>query len=91
MNHSDDVIASCVLRLLEQRSATASICPSEVARSLEQNEAQWRALMPEVRRVAAALAAAQVIDMTQGDARIDPDSKPEGPIRLRRGMHFKHS
>lgn len=90
MIHPDDVIASRVLQLLEQRAIGASICPSEVARSLEQEEPAWRALMPEVSRVARALAAAQIIDLTQGDVRLDPDSEPEGPIRLRRGAHFKH-
>ncbi|RZA13075.1 MAG: DUF3253 domain-containing protein [Proteobacteria bacterium] len=90
MSHPDDVIASRVLQLLEQRAPSASICPSEVARSLEADEPQWRALMPEVRRVARALAAARIIDVTQGDVRLDPDTEAEGPIRLRRGAHFKH-
>ena len=40
--------------------------------------------------VARALAAARIIDVTQGDLRLDPDTEAEGPIRLRRGAHFKH-
>jgi len=89
MNNSDDVIASRLLLLLEQRSADASICPSDVARSLEQEESRWRALMPDVRRIASAMAAAQVIEVTQGDARIELSLETTGPIRLRRGKRFK--
>lgn len=89
MSHADDVIASRLLHLLEKRRPDASICPSEVARSLEEDEPRWRELMPDIRRVAAAMAAAQVIEITRQDVTVDLDEQPAGPIRLRRGPRFK--
>lgn len=89
MTVSDDLIASRLLELLSQREPNASVCPSEVARSLASSEPQWRALMPEVRRVALALAAAGVVLATQGDTVIDLAGAPAGPIRLRRGAAFR--
>jgi hypothetical protein len=89
MTVSDDLIASKLLELLGQREPNASVCPSDVARSLASSEQQWRALMPEVRRVASALAAAGVVQATQGDAVVDLGSEPSGPIRLRRGPAFR--
>jgi len=89
MSVSDDLIASRLLELLSQRDPGASVCPSDVARSLAESEPQWRALMPEVRRVASALAAAGVVQVTQGDAVVDLATEPAGPIRLRRGPAFR--
>jgi len=89
MTVSDELIASRLLELLSQRDPSASVCPSDVARSLASSESAWRALMPEVRRVASALAAAGVVQATQGDATIDLASAPAGPIRLRRGPAFR--
>jgi hypothetical protein len=62
---SDTAIAQRIEELLAQRAAHASICPSEVARSLATEEAAWRALMPEVRRLADELAQAGKIVVTQ--------------------------
>jgi deoxyribodipyrimidine photolyase-related protein len=59
-----------------------SICPSEIARALAQRAAQWRALMPEVRRVAAALAAEGRIEVTQKGRAVD-GALARGPVRLR--------
>ncbi|RZL56022.1 MAG: DUF3253 domain-containing protein [Variovorax sp.] len=79
----DRRIASTIDTLLGTRAASTSICPSEVARALADDEAAWRALMPAVRRVAAAMAAAGRLRVTRGDVEVDAMSAG-GPIRLRR-------
>jgi archaeosine-15-forming tRNA-guanine transglycosylase len=61
----DMEIAQRIEALLTKRSSNASICPSEVARSLASDEAAWRALMPMVRRVADELAAQGRLVVTQ--------------------------
>ncbi len=80
---SDERIAAKIVELLEARAAGATICPSEAARALAGGEAEWRALMPAIRRVAAALAQAGTLRVTaQGE---DVDAlQAHGPIRLGR-------
>ncbi|WP_345815597.1 DUF3253 domain-containing protein [Paraburkholderia sp. PREW-6R] len=89
MNHDERDIEQKLLALLSARRAQASICPSDVARALSSDEACWRALMPAVRTVAARLARAHVIRITQGDAAVPPAQIDHGPIRLRRGPAFE--
>jgi hypothetical protein len=84
-------IENCLLELLSRRAESSSICPSDVARTLAEDEAAWRALMPSVRRVAASLAREGCIAITQGDVTLDPSSIDQGPIRLRRGEKFRIS
>lgn len=79
---NDRVIADTIGELLMARAAVSSICPSEVARALESDEAAWRALMPQVRRVAAKLASEGKLRVTRGDDIVDAESEG-GPIRLR--------
>ncbi len=74
-------IAECILRLCAARRAGATICPSEAARALCTSEDEWRTLMPEVRAVAAALADAGRIVVTQKGTAVDPRTA-RGPIRL---------
>jgi len=81
MSH-DDAIAHAIFTLLDTRAATASICPSEVARSLAPDA--WRPLMPRVRAAARALAAAGRLEVLQGGRVIAGDIEPRGPIRLAR-------
>jgi hypothetical protein len=81
-------IERCIMELLNARAATSSICPSEVARALARDEDAWRALMPSVREVAARLARAGSIRITQGSVTLHPDRIDHGPIRLRRGPKF---
>jgi hypothetical protein len=81
-------IKSCILGLLSERSVAKTICPSEVARRLapSQNgdDSLWRALMPRVREVAFELAAAGLLEVTQGGMAQDLASgPPRGAIRLR--------
>jgi hypothetical protein len=76
-------IERLIVSLLDERADTFSICPSDVARAL--NPVAWRALMPTIRAIAADLAKAGVINITQGDAIVAPTGGWRGPVRLRRG------
>jgi hypothetical protein len=80
---TDDEIERTIFALLRQRDAAASICPSDVARALASEAPAWRALMPDVRRVAAVLAERGSLRVTRGADEVDAMS-PGGPIRLRR-------
>ncbi len=82
---TDAAIAGMVFALLDQRRPEATICPSEVARALAppDDEAGWRAAMPAVRRVAAALAAEGRLRVTRGGVPVDA-VQAGGPIRLGR-------
>ena len=85
---SDDEIAAEILRQLAQRAADSTICPSEVARTLTPDDAAWRALMPRVREVAAALRDAGRLRITRGGSDIAPDALHRQAIRLARGAAF---
>jgi len=76
---TDGKIESCILALLHARARDASICPSDVARSLAED---WRPLMEPVREAARRLVARGALEITQGGRRVDP-SHARGPIRLR--------
>ena len=69
----DDRIAQVLMDLAHKRGVGKTFCPSEVARALS---ADWRPLMPDVRRVAAGLP----LRVTQKGASVDIAAK--GPIRL---------
>lgn len=71
----DRALRAAILDLALRRGA-ASFCPSEVARALAPD---WRPLMPEVRRAAAAM---PEIEALQGGAPVNPLAA-RGPIRLR--------
>jgi Protein of unknown function (DUF3253) len=87
---ADAAIAAEILRQLGQRAAVSSICPSEVARALAPgDEAAWRALMPQVREVAAHLRDEGRVRITRGGADLAaPDDLHRGAIRLARGPSF---
>ena len=76
---SEAEIAAALLDLGHRRGRGASFCPSEAARALA---ADWRPLMPEVRRTAASLATAGRLRVTQKGRAVDP-ATARGPIRLR--------
>ena len=86
----DAAIGDAIVALLAARAPSASICPSEAARALRGDEAAWRALMPEVRRVASVLAARGVVEATQGGRSLPATGIVDatGPLRLRRGHAF---
>lgn len=81
---TDERIVEVLQALLDARSPAATICPSDVARAIApDDEAAWRALMPDVRRIAAALAARGEVRVTQRGKAVDALSA-RGPIRLGR-------
>lgn len=75
-------LENTILDLLAQRSAAATICPSEAARALFPNE-QWHDHMEQTRQAARRLVAKGKIDILQKGRVVDP-STAKGPIRLRR-------
>lgn len=81
MPPSDEAIAAALMDLARRRGRASSFCPSEAARALS---ADWRPLMPEVRRVAAGLATEGRLAVTRKGRPVDPDAM-RGPIRLRLG------
>ena len=80
-------LEEAILRLLRERGAGKTICPSEAARAVggeagEKNAAAWEALMEPARAAARRLVAAGTIVITQGGQVVDP-STARGAIRLR--------
>jgi hypothetical protein len=67
--------------LLNARAQDATICPSEAARAVGDEE--WRDLMEPARRAARRMVARGEIEITQKGSVVDP-STAKGPIRLRR-------
>ncbi len=86
MTPSDARIAAVIFELLGRRAAGATICPSDAARALAADAAAWRALMPEVRRVAATLAQAGSLRVTARGGDVDA-LQAHGPIRLGRSLN----
>lgn len=78
MSPSRTEIAAEVAAQVARRGAGKTLCPSEVARTLASD---WRSLMPEVRAVAAEMAARGELRVTQKGVEVDvTDAK--GPIRF---------
>ncbi len=76
MPPSDEAVRAAILRMVAVRRK--SFCPSEVARGFGPD---WRALMPQVRRVAAALAGEGRLAVTQRGRPVAAEAA-RGPIRL---------
>ena len=76
----DRALERAILAMLETRAATATICPSDVARAATED---WRPLMEPVRRAARRLVAAGEVEILQRGSVVDPSSA-KGPIRIRR-------
>ena len=74
-----DPIQDAIVRLATERGPGKSICPSEVARSLDPD---WRKLMTAVRRAAITLAGAGRIDILR-KGKPTPLDQVRGVIRLR--------
>jgi hypothetical protein len=73
-----------ILRLLGERGAGKTICPSEVARAVAESDERetWEPLMEPSREAAERLVTAGKIVVTQGGKVVD-GRKAKGPIRLR--------
>jgi hypothetical protein len=85
---SAETIAGEIVRQLSRRAPHSSICPSEVARALEAEETAWRALMPRVREVAAAMRDERQLRITRKGVDVPGDEWGRGAIRLARGEGF---
>lgn len=82
-------------RLLESRESPKTICPSEVARSLNPQELErvgfssWRDCMPEIRKMVAGMRDRGTVEVLQKGFVLEGDlgdglEKVVGPIRLRK-------
>jgi hypothetical protein len=79
-----DALEQAILRLLAERGAGKTICPSEAARAVGgEDKTLWEPLMEPARAAARRLVAQGVIVITQGGRVVD-GSTAKGPIRLRR-------
>ncbi|WP_354214048.1 MULTISPECIES: DUF3253 domain-containing protein [unclassified Arthrobacter] len=70
-----------ILKLLAARAATSTICPSDAARAV--GDENWRDLMEPTRKAARRLVDAGEVQITQGGSVVDP-STAKGPIRIRK-------
>lgn len=76
---TDAALEAAILSLLEGRGVGATICPSEAARWV--GDEDWRELMEPARRAARRLVADGRLIITQRGRPVDP-STARGPIRL---------
>ena len=81
---ADQGLEEAILRLLAERGAGKTICPSEAARAVAASDEReaWEPLMEPARMAARRLVAAGRIAITQGGQVVDA-STAKGPIRLR--------
>jgi Protein of unknown function (DUF3253) len=77
---SDADIERTILELLARRDEGKTICPSDAARALDDDD--FRPLMDPVRRVARDLVARGELEVTQSGRVVDIDTA-RGAIRLR--------
>lgn len=73
--------AQAILSLLAERTAGATICPSEAARRLAGPQGDWRAEMDAVHAAAEALAEAGAVILSWKGAAMQ---KRRGPYRIAR-------
>lgn len=78
----DRELEEAILRLLAERGAGKTICPSEAAKVVGgAEESSWRALMEPARRAARRLVASGKCRVLQGGREVDP-SRARGAIRI---------
>lgn len=70
-----------IIELLEQRALSSTICPSDAARAVGDDD--WRDLMDASRSAAGRLVARGEVEITQGGEPVDR-ATARGPIRIRR-------
>jgi hypothetical protein len=78
----DEELERSILALLGARARTATICPSDAARAVGDDDT-WRELMEPARRAARRLVESGDVVITQGGRVVDP-STAKGAIRIRR-------
>ncbi|RZU45505.1 uncharacterized protein DUF3253 [Streptomyces sp. BK022] len=84
MTDPDQRLEQTIMRLLEQRADTSSICPSDAARAAyEGDDDGWRDLMEPARRAAWRLVAAGEVEVTRAGRPVE-ESEARGPVRIRR-------
>jgi len=76
-------IAETLLTIAQARP-DSSFCPSEAARRI--SSAQWRPLLPQVRKVAGMLQREGLLHATQKGIAVDA-IRAIGPIRLSKPLH----
>ena len=77
----DARLEQAILDLLASRGVDATICPSDAARAVGDDD--WRELMEPARQAAGRLVADDQVVITQGGDVVDP-ATAKGPIRIRR-------
>jgi len=77
----DERLEAKILELLDKRAPTSTICPSDAARAVGDDD--WRGLMDASRSAAARLVARGEVEITQGGKPVDL-AAARGPIRIRR-------
>ena len=84
LSDTDIKLENVIMDLLRSAKTGSSICPSQAARELVENddERQWRPLMEPARRAARRLVYKGKISIMQGGRIVDP-SKFKGPVRLK--------
>ncbi len=75
-------LAATIRALLHHREPESTICPSDAARVA--GGASWRDVMETARSVATDLAAADVVEIRQRGAKVDP-ATATGALRIARG------
>ena len=78
---TDGRLEQTIVDLLAQRADGATICPSDAARAV--GEEDWRTLMEPARQAARRLVDRGTVVVTQGGEVVDP-ATARGPIRIRR-------
>jgi len=81
VSDTDRALETEILALLHQRARSATICPSEVARRVGDDDT-WRTLMEPTRTAARRLVNAGLVQITQSGRVVDP-STAKGAIRIR--------
>jgi hypothetical protein len=78
---NDRKLERTIIELLDSRAATSTICPSDAARAVGDDD--WRGLMDASRSAAARLVARGEVEITQHGEPVDL-ATARGPIRIRR-------
>lgn len=81
-NETDAALERTILTLLDRRAPTSTICPSDAARAVG-NEDNWRDLMEPARDAARRLVTSGEVEITQGGVVVDLGTA-RGPVRIRK-------